>query len=361
MAVERGTRIGCIRLPIDRLHVELTSHCNFSCEFCADRRMRRPRGTMPLDRVARILEEAGTCRIARQVHFHVMGEPLLYPELAQTIRLAGTHGLEAWITTNGALLSPRALEELRRAGLPHLTISVQTPDAGSFALRGAQSFSFEEYRDRIVTVVRQILDDPEGPGLTLGFFSSPLARYLAPDPPKERMADTNRELRRHLANWAAWILEGSPREADLPQVLARIRKAGIFKENRIPLSPRTAFRIRILGNWASHFELPISGARIGYCPGIVENFGILWNGDYVICCTDYDGNTAAANVDAVSIREYLALPAVQAIAKGFRKFRVVHPHCRLCLGEVRPLHSLVRQSGSIFYFKLYRKLFPGPA
>jgi hypothetical protein len=83
---------------------------------------------------------------------------------------------------------------------------------------------------------------------------------------------------------------------------------------------------------------------------------VLWNGDYVICCTDYDGATALANATKVSLRTYLSLPSVQAIAEGFRRYRVVHPHCRRCLGDRHLATALCRQVGSILYFKVYRRL-----
>lgn len=54
--------------------------------------------------------------------------------------------------------------------------------------------------------------------------------------------------------------------------------------------------------------------------------------------------------------EFLSLPEVQRIARGFRRFRVVHPYCRACLGERGVMDSAFRQVGSILYFKLYRKL-----
>jgi hypothetical protein len=171
-----------------------------------------------------------------------------------------------------------------------------------------------------------------------------------------RVVESGRILRAHMASWAEWIVRGTRHEADLPQIVERTRRAGILKETSIPLTETLDFQVRILGNWAGHFEGPVSRARFGYCPGLQENFGVLWNGDYVLCCTDYDGQTALANAAEVSLRDYLSLPAVQAVARGFRGYRVVHPYCRRCLGDRHPAGALCRQVGSIIYFKLYRRL-----
>ena len=352
----RPRSIGAIDVPVRRLHVELTSHCNFACEFCPDGKMRRPRGTMPLPMVERILCEAGGEGVARQVHFHIMGEPLLHPDLPEAVRIARRHGLEAWVTTNGSVLTPALLTELRDAGLFHLTVSLQTPDAATFALRGSRHLAFEEYRDRLIQTARASLDSPGTLRMSVCFLTNPLRRFHTPNPPMMRVAESGKVLRAHMASWVDWIFRGTRHEADLPQLLARTRRAGILKESHIPLTANLDFQVRILGNWADHFEGPVSPARFGYCPGLRENFGVLWNGDYVVCCTDYDGRTVLANAADVSLRDYLSLPTVQEIARGFRGYRVVHPHCRQCLGDRHPAGALCRQVGSIIYFKLYRRL-----
>lgn len=353
---KRPSRLGAIELPVRRLHVELTNRCNFACEFCPEGSMRRPRGIMPLPMVEHILSQAGREGVARQVHFHVMGEPLLHPDLTEAVRLARRNGMEAWVTTNGSLLSPRLLQDLREAGLCHLTISLQTPDAGTFALRGAPLLPFEQYRERLVGTVRAFLSQGDGMQLSICFLGNPLRRFHAPDAPATRVAESGRELRAHMGRWVEAIFGGTAFEGQIPRLRSRVRKAGILKESRVPLCERLDFRVRILGNWAGHFQGPIAPARFGYCPGLTEHFGILWNGDYVICCADYDGRTVMANVAETPLRAYLALAAVQEIAGGFRRYHVIHPHCRQCLGDRTPASSLFRQAGSILYFKLYRRL-----
>jgi len=353
---KRSSRLGAIELPVRRLHVELTNRCNFSCEFCPDRSLRRPRGAMPLAMAKCLLAQAGQEGLARQAHFHVMGEPLLYPDLTEAVCIARRHGMEAWVTTNGSLLTPPLLEELQDAGLSHLTISLQTPDARTFDLRGSQLLSFEQYRERLVGTLRPFLSQRTATHLSICFLANPLRRFLAPGAPKMQVAESGRELRAHMERWVALLFEGTAYNEQIPRLLARTRKAGLLREGRVPLSEHLDFRVRILGNWAGHFEGPIAPARLGYCPGLSENFGVLWNGEYVICCADYDGKTVLAKFPETPIRDYLSRPAVQEIARGFRRYRVVHPHCRQCLGDRHLASSIFRQLGSIIYFKIYRRL-----
>ena len=311
---------------------------------------------MPLSLVERLLAQAGQEGYARQVHFHVMGEPLLCSTLPDAVRLARRHGMEAWVTTNGILLTPELLNDLGDAGLSHLTISLQTPDASSFTLRGSRLFSFEEYRERLISTVRSALPGESGVHLSICFLSNPLHRFHAPGASALGVVETGAELRAHMRRWMEWIFSDTALAGRIPDLQARIRKAGILKEGCISLTPRLDFRVRALGNWAGHFDHPILPARFGYCPGLTEHFGVLWNGDYVFCCTDYDGKTALANFSETALREYFTLPEVQGVARSFQRYRVAHPHCRQCLGDRHPVSAFLRQAGSIVYFRVYRRL-----
>jgi hypothetical protein len=310
---------------------------------------------MALSMLEGLLAQAGEGGIASQVHFHVMGEPLLCSVLPESIRLACRGGMEAWVTTNGSLLTPQLLMKLQGAGLSHLTISLQTPDAPTFTLRGSRLLSFEQYRERLISTIRAFLASGSRMHLSVCFLANPLRRFHAPGASSIRVAESGKELRAHMGRWVEWIFGGTAFERQVPALIARLRSAGILSEGRVPLTEHLDFRVRALGNWAGHFEEPVVPARFGYCPGLSENFGVLWNGDYVICCTDYDGKTVVANCAETPLREYLSLPAVQEIAESFRRFRVVHPHCRLCLGDRHPVSAFLRQAGSIAYFKVYRK------
>jgi hypothetical protein len=358
-SAEARRRIGAIGLPVRRLHLELTNRCNFACEFCPDARMQRGRGDMPLAQAERVLAEAGREGLAREAHFHLMGEPLLHPGLVQAVALARRHGLRACVTTNAGLLSPDLLGALRDAGLSHLTISLQTPDAATFGLRGTPALPFDRYRTRLVKAVHAHLAAPPGLQLTIGVLVNPLRRFGAPGAPPFRVAESGRALRADLSRWVEWLFRGTAHEPDIPRLLARVGGAGILKESRITLTAGLDFQVRVLGAWAEHFQCPVHPARFGYCPALQEHLGVLWNGDYVICCADYDGHTVLANAADTSLADYLGLPAVQAIAAGFRRYRVVHPHCARCLGDRRRVDSLIRGIGSILYFRWYRPLMAG--
>ena len=349
MTVSR--RIGVIRLPVNRFHIELTNQCNFSCEFCPDSRMKRPRGSMPPEMAEEIIRESAKEGIARMVLFHVMGEPLLYNGLVHLSALATRNGLDVCITTNGSLLSDEILNDLAMAGVREVIVSLQTPDEETFSMRGAKGLLFKDYADRISTAAKRFVHQPPGQmTLTISFLSSPLRKLIFPVAEEFSIADTSRDLRRYLMAWAERILP----EDSLHRVTADIRRVRSYKENVIPLTPNLRFKTRILGDWTKHGRGRIKRAMFGYCPGLQENFGILYNGQYVFCCTDFDGRTSTGSFSEMRITEYLASEPVQKVVRGFRRFRVVHPYCQICLGDRSYLNTMVKQIGSVLYFKFFK-------
>jgi sulfatase maturation enzyme AslB (radical SAM superfamily) len=345
--------VGVIRLPIDRLHVELTNICNFSCHFCPDAAMQRPRGMISLDLAQSILDDVSHSGAVRLVLFHVMGEPTLHPHLVEIAKYAQRRKVEVCITTNGSRLQEDMLTALCRAGVKQIIVSLQTPDAKTFAMRGAKELSFAEYADRITTLVHTVLNDITGnqTEICISFLTSPLRRLIIPLFEEYNIIDTTPKLREHLRAWAERLLKGTSAEHRLPETLQRIQRATVFRQNHMAVTERLSFQTRIVGDWGNHFQQSLVKARFGYCPGLQENVGILWNGDYVFCCTDYDGRTSTANHRDMSLMDYLNQEVVQQTVRGFQDLKITHPHCQSCMGDSSYLKAIGKQIGSILYFK----------
>jgi hypothetical protein len=344
--------------------MELTNICNFSCEFCPDSKMKRKKGMMSVEMVRSIIDDVAGNGIVKLLLFHVMGEPSLHPRLIDIVQYATDRGVETCLTTNGSRLDEKMLQELIRAGIGEIIISLQTPDEKTFSYRGAKGITFDDYADKIVSIVRYFLTGTCSTRLTVSFLSSPLRRLIIPIFPEVSIADRTSDLKKYLRSWYEKITP-----PDLPlskgrnkegldknnSVLKQLKNIWTFKENIINISGNLQFHTRVMGDWSIHFDKKNINAVFGYCPGIQENFGILWNGDYTFCCTDFDGKTSICNYNDTSIAEYLGKGVVQEVVKGFNRFRVVHPYCKQCLGDRNLLNALVKQTGSIAYFKWWRK------
>ncbi len=311
---------------------------------------------MPIETAKAILDEVGRTKIAKIVLFHVMGEPTLHPHLVDIVAHARSRGIETCLTTNGSRLEVTLLRELVSAGVNRIIISLQTPDDNTFVLRGTKELTFDDYAERVLKIARQFLDDSGETTLTISFLSSPLRRLIIPIYPEVSIADTSFKLRKHLGTWVDRIIKGTAIENRRAGIVKQIRKIHSLRENMIRLTDRLFFCTRIMGDWSIHFDHKNVKAVFGYCPGLQDNFGILWNGDYTFCCTDFDARTSIANFSEKPIKDYLGSSEVQEAVQGFNRFRVLHPHCKQCLGDRNILNAAVKQIGSIFYFKLLRNL-----
>ncbi|MCP5007852.1 MAG: radical SAM protein, partial [Planctomycetes bacterium] len=326
-----------------------------SCEFCPDSRMTRERGVMSLEMARSIIDNVRRTGIVKLIVLHVMGEPTLHPDLVEIAEYANSKSVSVCITTNGIQLKQDMLHALIKARVKQIILSLQTPDEKTFSMRGVKGLSFTEYAEHITSIAGSFVQNGHETGLTINFLSSPLRKLIIPVAREFKIADTSKELRYYLKAWAGRILKSTNLECRLPQVQKQINRAKCFKENTVVISDRVSFYTRIVGDWATHFDQKNVNARFGYCPGIQENFGILWNGDYTFCCTDHNGMTSTCNYRDTSLYEYLKSELVQNIVKGFKRYRVLHPYCKQCLGDKNILNAIVKQIGSIVYFKLIKK------
>ena len=83
-----------------KIYTEITNVCNLNCSFCHG--TSRERGFLSTLDFALFAKKIAP--YTDHVYLHVMGEPLLHPELEKIIDNAAREGLSVSITTNGTLL-----------------------------------------------------------------------------------------------------------------------------------------------------------------------------------------------------------------------------------------------------------------
>ena len=105
-----------------RVYVEITNVCNLSCVFCPGT-TREKRFLSPEE--FRLMAEKLRDH-TRYLYFHVMGEPLLHPQLAELLAIAGELGFRVCITTNGTLLSKKSSTLLSAPALHKVSVSLHS-------------------------------------------------------------------------------------------------------------------------------------------------------------------------------------------------------------------------------------------
>ncbi|MFH1597348.1 MAG: radical SAM protein [Pseudomonadota bacterium] len=91
--------------------LEPTFKCNLQCEGCyREKGEHRP--------LTDVIQELETVKRLRQTDGISIagGEPLLYPQLLELVRYVNSQGWKPIIITNGTLLSPEVIKDLKKAG-----------------------------------------------------------------------------------------------------------------------------------------------------------------------------------------------------------------------------------------------------
>lgn len=121
-----------------KIYLEISNVCNLHCAFCPG--TRREKRFMTVDEFATLLPKL--LPWTDYLYFHLMGEPLCHPELAEFLRLAGDAGFKVILTTNGTLLEEKREILLNAPALHKVNISLHAFEANDL------SVPFETYLSR---------------------------------------------------------------------------------------------------------------------------------------------------------------------------------------------------------------------
>ncbi len=265
-----------------RVYVEITNICNMNCSFCHGH-SRKPR-LMTEDEFFRILDalEGQT----KHIYYHLMGEPLLHPQLPLFLEKANKKGFRSVITTNGTLLRERG-EEIISAKPHKVSISVHS-------FEGNDEKAYESYMNDIISFA----DVASETGIIVVF----------------RLWNKGYDGGRNSRTFD----------------ILRSSLEGEWAENTRGIRIRDKLHLE----WGDRFEWPDMGAEVQgnsfFCYGLRDHFGILCDGSVVPCCLDSDGRLALGNIFDGDIERILASPRANAIKEGFEHRRASEELCRRC-------------------------------
>lgn len=106
-------------MKFKKVYIEITNLCNFHCSFCfADK---RPTHFLSPQEFNIIIQKIRP--YTDYIYLHVLGEPLLHPQLKQLLEIAMSAGLKVNLTTNGSLLQKKS-DELTGTSVRQINISL---------------------------------------------------------------------------------------------------------------------------------------------------------------------------------------------------------------------------------------------
>ncbi|HAR63658.1 MAG: radical SAM protein [Candidatus Margulisiibacteriota bacterium] len=275
-----------------KIYIEITNVCNLSCDFCP-KTNRKPK-FMDRDLFERILYQIK----GRPTHlyFHVMGEPLLHPELSTFLNLAHKYGYPVNLNTNGILIDSIAESIVFEPALRQVNFSLHSFEANN------NQYSIDPYLSKIFEFITLARKDNK--------ISICLKLWNLSDAGKN-------ENNRHILNRLQY-------EFGIDYVIED--KLTPFRS--LPLAENVFLSQSFQFDWPDINLEDISDK--GFCYGLRDQVGFLVDGTVVPCCLDGEGTIKLGNILEQEFDEIIAGQRAQKLYEGFSKRQAVEPLCQKC-------------------------------
>lgn len=279
-----------MKKTIERAYVEIGNICNLKCSFCPGTK-RAPR-RMSVEEFRHVAQNL--TGVAEQLYLHVMGEPLLHPELPEILDVAGELGFKVSITTNGTLLDRCRDVLMEHSETIHkVSISLHAHEANSLNITAS------DYLDRVISFAK--------------VFSA---------------KDKNVVFRL----WNLDTAERQGKNSENAEILGKLHteypQEWQKRYSGYRLAYRTFLELDGIFTWpVESEELPRDN---GKCHGLLQQIGILADGTVVPCCLDSDGQIALGNIFEAPLSDILGGELATSMREGFKCGKMVHPVCKKC-------------------------------
>ena len=259
-----------------KVYIEITNSCNLKCDFCIQNK--RDKMFMTEGAFLEVLKKLKGH--TKYLYFHILGEPLLHPQIRTFIRDAKEEGFHVNITTNGYLISKiRNISNLRQ-----LNISLHSYDE-------KYNISLEDYLNSIFEVV-------------------------------DNLEDTYISYRLWIKNqYTERILTILNEHYGTTIKLSDIKNNITLKDNIFINS----FHEFIWPDIENDFY-----SKSGTCYALRDHVGILVDGTIVPCCLDSKGDINLGNIFKNSMDEVLESDRVVKMRQGFQNQEKCEELCRHC-------------------------------
>ena len=277
---------------------EIGNHCNLNCIMCANDKLTRKKGFMPIGRYKKIIDEIAQKSPYSRIWLDFYGEPLLIRyKLYYMIDYAKKRGLKnICMNTNATLLNEEMTEMLLDSGIDFISFDVY-----GYSKEVLEKICIGADRDEIYKNVEYFLKRKKERGLT------------------NLVAEVK-------------ILELEENSREVPRILEYWRNKGVWTTLRRAIT------------WAGmraelhQKQTQIQRTACGYSVGICA---ITWEGDVVTCGLDADAAEKYGNVDEWSIEEIWKKRNEELVEKHLKhEFDLLPDVCKNCsdwmiIGEMR--------------------------
>lgn len=285
-----------------KIYVEITNVCNLDCSFCP--KTKRKPEFMGLELFEKILKELKNH--TRYLYFHVMGEPLLHPDIGVFLDLCYEHGYKVNITTNGTLIKSAKNKLLSKPALRLINFSLHSFDANTLT-----SAMDNGYLTRIFDFIIQTTSGSEI------IFCLRLWNLGE---------NKNQSYVYKYSGKNQYILQRIEKFFRVPYEIKEIPTTGngIKLADKVYLSQATCFE------WPNNKSSDMGNGNRGFCLALRDQVAILVDGTVVPCCLDNEGTINLGNINESCFSELIESKRVMDIYNGFSAGKITEPLCRKC-------------------------------
>lgn len=256
-----------------KIYLEITNICNLDCSFCP--KNSRPLKFMSLDDFNYILDKIKD--YTNYIYFHLMGEPLIHPQVNEFIAIATKKNFKVNITSNGYRID--IIKDNKNIRQVNISLQAYSPKYQK---------SLDEYLKNIFLTVDNLL------------------------------------LTNTIVNLRVWQDNIYTKE-----ILKRISN-----HYNTSINGNTKIKDNLYVDFAPSFIWPDEENDYeniqGSCRGLIDHIGILVNGTVVPCCLDYNGKLALGNIFTTPLEDTLKSPKAQNMLNGFKNNLKVQKMCQHC-------------------------------
>ena len=283
-----------------KVAVELTNRCNLRCGMCPMNRLGREDADMPMELVRKVAEDFRANRLTVS-WLHEMGEPLLYPRIAEAIDLFPGCS----VSTNAMLLDREAGTELLATSLQRIRLCLDTvnPRVYPFIRRGG-------HFDEVLENTRTFLELSRGRDIRVE-----IQRIITLETAQETVRDFEELLH-----------------------LDRYPQARVIEKTCEPLDTSD--------------ETPLHESFYGCFQGYPFRwFIVLADGSVTHCCYDAHGQQVIGDMKTQTVREIVGSVAVERAMAAFkaRDWKAM-PRCGECYKHAEgkpPFYDQLIQIGGL--------------
>lgn len=256
-----------------KVYVEITNNCNLNCDFCIGNK--RDKKFISKDEFNILMDKLEG--YTKYLYFHVMGEPLLHPNINELIDMA-VNRYFINITTNGYLI--KRIENNKN--IRQVNISLHSFDK-------KYNKSLEDYMEDIFNSVDKLVES---------------GTYI---------------------KYRLWV--GNDNRDNIIKLLED--KYGVsIDEDSVKLSDNVYYEVEQEFIWPSVDNDYYN--ECGSCMGCRTHIGILVDGTVVPCCLDSAGIINLGNIYKNDLNDIISSEIFDSLKKGFLDNKKIHELCRKC-------------------------------